>query len=237
MSKLNKEKYKANEEKVADLIAIMKKILHYCKYNNIDNIDSNVNNTEEETKEIICEQKLLTNCDEKSKPILNIPVIIGEKSIEIPIQSKVKLKEWTSQIKSIKSNVKLVDSKVVEIKDKDSSGSSKKGELLIKGILKNNVEYTSIDSVEKNCINGSIKYTSIYIPFKSTVLINFNSSKVDFNKQIYCEVKNMEVVGTNLYNREKSIEKIFIMDKVFKEFEQNIVLKLTLSLIQEQQVK
>lgn len=255
MSKVNRRKYKVNEENVAKLMIIMKKLLHYCKYNNnhidnkesnvintdsivsIDNTDSNVSNTDEETKEIICEQKFVTNCDKKSKPILNVPVIIGGKSIDVPLQSKVTLKEWTSQIKEIKSNVQLVDSKVIKIKSKESNSLSKKGKLFIKGILKNNIEYTSIDNTEKNCINGSIKYTTIYIPFHCTTLINFTSSQVYFNKSIYCDIKDAQVIGSNLYTRKKNINKIFIMDKVFKEFEQKIVLKLTLSLTQEQQIK
>ncbi|MEA4827204.1 DUF7852 domain-containing protein [Clostridium sp. JNZ J1-5] len=173
-----------------------------------------------------------------------VPIVISEKSFCIPLEQTIKLDEYSSEIKRVTSDIYLSENKLLPLQLSDGKINYKRGKLFIKGIVKNNIEYTTIENIKDNSYTGYIKYINVFMPFKCTTFIdynlppNFNYKKEHSpNDSVKCSIKEAEIFGTNKCDNIKSLEKGFKYGKLFNTIYQKVVLKIAVSLTQNQIVK
>lgn len=213
----------------------------------------------EDCKGKVLESITLSNCSSVSKdkfPHYKIPVILSEFTVQIDIESKIKLNEPAIEIKRVKKNVFLTECRLI----------GKTNKLFLKGFIRKNIEYATEKSSSSDAICGDIKHTTVHIPFhciteldglrepeiyanpvsketfywneknmgRDTKEIDFYSEEV-FNEKIYCEL-----IKARIY--EADITKDFqkgsqdSVEHVFHSFIEKEILYLSMKLMQNQQV-
>lgn len=90
--------------------------------------------------------------------LVKVPFIIGDFIVQIDMESKIKLPEPSSEIKRIKKNVFLTQCRFILNTNK----------VFLKGFIRKNIEYATIDCVSKSAVCGEIKYVTVHIPFNCT---------------------------------------------------------------------
>jgi len=98
--------------------------------------------------------------------VAKIPVVIGEREIQIDVEAAFKLDEPFFEIKRIKKNVYLTQCKLLPRSGKIApDGTLISGKLFISGFVRKNIEYATADCVEKEIVSGRIAHTTIDVPF------------------------------------------------------------------------
>jgi len=98
--------------------------------------------------------------------VAKIPVVLGEKEIQIDIEAVFKLKEPFFEIKRIKKNVYLTQCKLLPRSGVIAcDGTLVSGKLFISGFVRKNIEYATADCIEKEIVSGRIAHTTIDVPF------------------------------------------------------------------------
>jgi hypothetical protein len=210
-----------------------------------------------------CYTENIENTNNTQKLILTLPIIIAEKNITIPIESTFKLKNPTLDIKSTKKDVYLTNSTLLPIYEEHNAYSSTNGKLFLEGFIRNKLDFSIAKSSQDNIINLDTESVIIYIPFKCTTLIQYNvppvlsKSKIldpiflyispnfaDINNEyinckvppITCELKGYKLYETHSLLDKTPFNKNFPIEINFNTLKQNIVLNLSLILLQEQDV-
>lgn len=213
----------------------------------------------EECKGKIIESSTLSECH--NKPIhdigyAKIPIVLGEFKVQIDVESKIKLNEKAVEIKRIKKNVFLTQCRLI----------GKTHKLFLKGFVRKNIEYATVDSFSHSAICGDIKHTTVYVPFQCITEVCFNHKpEIEENdgpsEIIYFDEKNMgrDMKQVDFVNEEFFNEKIFCelisakifeadiiedyeklechpIENVFRTFTEKEVIFLKIKLLQKQQV-
>ena len=126
----------------------------------------------------------------KCGPIyVKIPVVLAEVNITIPIEATTKLDKETIEIKRIKKNVYLTQSRLIPFSQDCQPGT---GMLFIAGFIRKNIEYATqtCSTHESPNICGDIRHCTVEVPFNCTTRIKFirepifiensNSSELEF---------------------------------------------------------
>lgn len=150
------------------LLGILKKMQETCCTDNSKD-KNNVNQTN-------------FNTDGKENLILTLPVIIAETNIDIPIESTFILKKPALDINSMKKNVYLTNSILLPIYEKHDDYSLLNGKLFLDGFIRNKLDFSVAKSIHDNIINLDTESIIVYIPFKCTTIIQYNSPLI-FNKE------------------------------------------------------
>lgn len=187
---------------------------------------------------------------------MKIPMVIGEFTVQIDVESKIKLPEPALEVKRIKKNVFLTQCRVI-------AGTKK---VFLKGFIRKNIEYATIDCVTAKAISGDIKHTTVHVPFQCSTEVKcmipeeveadspsqeinyFNEenlgvdmkerdliSEEKFNEKIYCELENSKIYEANLIEDAKKIE-LHPIEHEFQTFIEKEVVYLTLKLLRNQQI-
>lgn len=122
-----------------------------------------------------------TECQCSNTPVLptvipsgafvgKIPVVLAETTVTIPIKSNIKLASKALEIKEINKNVYVTQCHLMETPSGATTGT-----LFLEGFVRKNIQYATIDCVDKNgeTISGGIKHTTVRIPFCCTTTVNF----------------------------------------------------------------
>lgn len=246
------EKYNGEHMSEIDVLKIMLivKILYtYYLHEDLINrkktyeINENENNNDkniilDKTNGVIANEKKYREVD------IELPIIISEKTISIPLEHNMELKDFILEVRGIKNLVYLTDYKVFPLMLPNREINLSQGKIFIEGQLKNTVEYCTVDEISKGSIGGYLRYTTSIIPFNCTALVNFSHSPL-FNKinlegskgKIHCSIKDAQVYISNSFYDFKSISNIYDLGKVFKKINQKIMLKITICLTQRQEIK
>lgn len=185
-----------------------------------------------------------------------IPVVLAEFTVQIDVESKIKLGEEAVEIKRIKKNVFLTQCRLIAGTDK----------LFIKGYVRKNIEYATINCSHEHGTDGDIKYTTQNVPFQCTTAVKFTRepelhpnptpeettyfdkkdmgkdmkeqdlyTKEFFNEKVFCEMIKAKIYEADI---EKDYEKVdgHNTEYVFRSFIEKEVIYLTLKLLQNQQV-
>ncbi|HEY8890675.1 MAG TPA: hypothetical protein VIM70_10505 [Clostridium sp.] len=116
-------------------------------------------------------EKIDTNCFDNL--ISTIPIIIAEKNIDIPIESTFRLKNAALDIKSMKKDIYLTNSRLIPLTEKDDISFAINGKLFLEGFVRNKLDFSVAKGVNDNIINLDTECVIIYIPFKCTTLIKY----------------------------------------------------------------
>ena len=242
---------------MAKLLVILK-ILQHPYYN------ENINKTFKNISPSINHEN--TNNTHFENLISTLPIIIAETNIDIPIESTFRLKNAALDIKSMKKDVYLTNSKLLPMHGKDDVSPSLNGKLFLEGFIRNKLDFSIARGVHDSIINLDTESVIIYIPFKCTTLTKykvlpvFSKRKVlnyipiyvssaclninnDFNEYINCdappincEIKEAKIYETYTLVDKKPFSKDFPIEMEFHTIKENIIINLSLILLQKQDV-
>ena len=224
-------------------------------------------------------KNIITNTNEDF--ISTLPIIIGEKNIDIPIELIFKLKNSALDVKSMKKDVYLTACKLLPLQEKDDISHSLNGKLFLEGFVRNKLDFSIAKSVQNNIINLETECVIIYIPFKCTSLIQYNVPPVlskektldyvpiyissdcedindDYHKNfnaylnkkntqckeyincdieaINCEIKEVKIHETYTLVDKTPFNKDFPIEINFNTIKENIIINLSLTFFQKQDV-
>jgi hypothetical protein len=221
-------------------------------------------NTESSCCRVECEGKIIENdtlneCpsdDVNQMGIAKVPIVIGEFTVQIDVESKIKLPEPALEIKRIKKNVFLTQCRLIALANK----------VFLKGFIRKNIEYATIDCITSKAICGDIKHVTVHVPFQCTTEIKCLRSEVilsippsveikyfeeenlginmkeqdsisseNFNEKIYCELEHSSIYEADIIEDAKLIAGHPI-EHEFQCFIEKEVVYLTLKLLQNQQI-
>ncbi|TDT61294.1 CsxC family protein [Fonticella tunisiensis] len=193
----------------------------------------------------------------KGPVVIKVPVVLSEFTVQIDFESVIKLEEPALEIKRIKKNVYLTQCKLIPKTDK----------LFIRGFIRKNIEYSTVQCADKNGINGEIKHTTVKVPFECVTRVPFmiypkfdprmpqseiemfdpellgrKATEQDFQDfEIFNEEVRCELVYAKICEEDIEEDQTAIKDSpdehTFQILTEKVVLYLKLKLLQDQQVK
>ena len=104
--------------------------------------------------------------------VVKIPVVIAETNITIPVEAIIKLDYPAIEIKRIRKNVYLTQSRVIPFSQDGEFGT---GILFIAGFIRKNIEYATktCSKYGSNNVCGNIRHCTVEVPFNFTTRITF----------------------------------------------------------------
>lgn len=104
--------------------------------------------------------------------VVKIPVVIAETNITIPVEATITLDQRVMEIKRIKKNVFLTQSRLIPFSN-DSRNCT--GILFISGFIRKNIEYATQTCPSDTNVNvcGDIRHCTVQVPFNFTTRITF----------------------------------------------------------------
>lgn len=96
-----------------------------------------------------------------------LPRVLSEFVIQIDSESKIKLNEPTYEIKRIEKQIFLQQCRYIPITNK----------VFIEGYIRKNIEYATKTCSKYNSIAGTIKDTTVHVPFKVYTKVDFCGAK------------------------------------------------------------
>ena len=159
--------------------------------------------------------------------VVKIPVVLAEVNITIPVEAIIKLDEEAIEIKRIRKNVFLTQSRIIPFSQDSRPGT---GILFIAGFVRKNIEYATQTCRTAGTPNicGDIKQCTVEVPFNFTTRITFirqpifvaNStpSELEFftDKNKSCDACADPVIGRNVCDQSFFNTEIF-NEKPFTE--------------------
>ncbi|MBZ9606782.1 hypothetical protein G9F73_002880 [Clostridium estertheticum] len=112
--------------------------------------------------------------------VVKIPVVLAETNITIPVEATITLDQTVMEIKRIKKNVFLTQSRLIPF-SQDSHNCT--GILFIAGFVRKNIEYATQTCPVGTSVNvcGDIRHCTVQVPFNFTTRVNFLRAPV-FNE-------------------------------------------------------
>jgi hypothetical protein len=207
----------------------------------------------------ILEPHTLSQCESEELcklPKYKVPVVISEFSVQIDIESKIKLPEEALELKRIKKNVFLTQCRLIP-------GTKK---VFLKGYVRKNIEYATQSAFGKEGICGDIKHVTVHIPFhcvtelnnmrppkfhistpaKEVIYLNKKSTGRDmkeidfyseewFNEKVYCEMVSTRIYEADIVEEKKEMD-CHPVEHLVDTFTEKEVLILTIKLLQKREV-
>jgi hypothetical protein len=181
--------------------------------------------------------------------ISTLPIILAEVNIDIPIEFTFKLKNPALDIKNMKNDLYLTNSTLLPMNEKhDNSSPTLSGKLFLEGFVRNKLDFSIARSINDNIINLDTECVIVYIPFKGTTKIQYKIPPV-FSKEkvlgeyinsntppITCEIKEYKICETYTLLDKTPFNKDFPIEINFHTIKENIVINLSLTLLQKQDV-
>jgi hypothetical protein len=144
-----------------------------------------------------------------------IPKVLAEFVIQVDSESRIKLNEPAYEIKRIEKQVFLTQCRYIPPTDK----------VFIEGYIRKNIEYATKTCTTKSGIGGSIKDTTVHIPFRVYTQVDFHGNKPQISPNLppmvarYFDDKRM---GKNIREADRSNIEIF-NEPVYCELEWSAV--------------
>ncbi len=178
--------------------------------------------------ESLTEQSFVTPTVIEPGPVLvKIPVILAETNITIPVEATITLEQAAMEIKRIKKNVFLTQSRIIPF-SQDAKPNT--GILFIAGFIRKNIEYATqtCTTTETPNVCGDIRHCTVEVPFNFTTRITFlrppifvkntTPSELEFFTDTLrgCDVCSEPVIGRNCCDQ-SSFSTEFFNEKPFTE--------------------
>ena len=130
--------------------------------------------------------------------VAKIPVVLGEREIQIDVEAVFKLNEPFFEIKRIKKNVYLTQCKLLPRSGVIAAdGTLVSGKLFIGGFVRKNIEYATADCVEKEIVSGRIAHTTIDVPFTAVTEVVYTVPPVVNVRGVQKEIDLLSSCGCN----------------------------------------
>lgn len=178
--------------------------------------------------ESLTEQIAVTPAVIAAGPVfVKIPVVLAETNITIPVEATIKLDHEVMEIKRIKKNVFLTQSRIIPFSQDNRPGT---GILFIAGFVRKNIEYATKDCTKVKTPNfcGDIRHCTVEVPFNFTTRITFlrqpifientTPSELEFFTDTLqsCDICSDPVIGRNPCDQSFSFTEFF-NEKPFTE--------------------
>ncbi|WP_373368717.1 CsxC family protein [Clostridium weizhouense] len=124
--------------------------------------------------EPLTEQTAVTPAIIPAGPVfLKLPVVLAETNITIPVEATITLDQAAIEIKRIKKNVFLTQSRLIPFSSTDATPNT--GILFIAGFIRKNIEYATQTCTATDSPNlcGDIRHCTVEVPFNFTTRITF----------------------------------------------------------------
>ena len=123
-------------------------------------------------------ESITEQCDVTPKVIMHgpvvvkVPVVLAETNITIPVEAIITLDQIATEIKRIKKNVFLTQSRLIPF---SQDGYPHTGILFIEGFIRKNIEYAteSCHSCKGGNSCGDIRHCTVEVPFNFTTRVTF----------------------------------------------------------------
>ena len=132
------------------------------------------------------------NTDYCDTLISTLPIIIAEKNIDIAIESTFRLKNGALDIKNMKKDVYLTNSKLLPLSEIDAISPSLNGKLFLEGFIRNKLDFSISKGVQNNIINLDTECVIIYIPFKCTTVVHY------IVPPVFCKGKSLDDIPIHI---------------------------------------
>ncbi|MDV4152061.1 hypothetical protein R0131_14625 [Clostridium sp. AL.422] len=160
-------------------------------------------------KQSLTEQVAVTpNVIDNGPAVVKIPVVLAEVNVTIPVEATITLDKPAIEIKRIRKNVFLTQSRIIPFSQDSRPGTAI---LFIEGFIRKNIEYAtqSCYSSKTQNICGDIRHCTVEVPFHFSTRITFvrqpqfsentTASELEFftDKRKSCDVCADPVIGRN----------------------------------------
>ncbi|MCY6371997.1 CsxC family protein [Clostridium ganghwense] len=107
--------------------------------------------------------------------VAKIPVVLGEKDIQIDVEAEIEFKEPYYEIKRIKKDIFLTQCKLIpRIGKKQCGRKLKSGKLFLEGFVRKNIEYATACCTSDDAVCGDIKHMTVDVPFRCVTEIEYD---------------------------------------------------------------
>jgi hypothetical protein len=96
-------------------------------------------------------------------PYIKVPVVLGETTVQIDLDSTISFPEPVLEIKQIKKNLKLVQCRLLLPTNK----------LFLKGFVRKNIQYATPKSGGRDFVSSNIHSLTVDVPFQVVTRIDF----------------------------------------------------------------
>lgn len=188
--------------------------------------------------------------------VVKIPVVLSDVEIQVDVEAEIRLEDAALDVKTIDKHIYLTQCKLIPHTNK----------LFIAGYVQKNIQYSSIDCVDKISISGKIQHTTVNVPFKCATEIKLSKRPIygkDYkdkqstlnenmfgkdNKEdswfhysklsepVYCELEYAKIMETDIYDPKYPIPNTIKDEKPFKELIEKMVIFIRLKVLQNQPV-
>jgi len=144
-----------------------------------------------------------------------IPKVLAEFTIQIDSESKIKLNEPAYEIKRIEKQVFLTQCRYIPPTNK----------VFIEGYIRKNIEYAAKTCSKGSAISGTIKDTTVHVPFKAYTKVDFDGNFPQIIPNPPAEVAryfDAKRMGKNIREADRSNIEIF-NEPVYCELEWSAV--------------
>ncbi|VYT96505.1 hypothetical protein [Clostridium tertium] len=119
---------------------------------------------------------------------VKVPVVLAELNVTIPVEATITLDRAVMEIKRIKKNVFLTQSRIIPFSQDGKPGT---GILFIAGFIRKNIEYATqtCSTVGSPNICGDIRHCTVEVPFNFTTRITFIREPIFDENTIPSEVE------------------------------------------------
>ena len=98
--------------------------------------------------------------------VAKIPVVLAELAVRFNVTSLINLPEPAMEIKNIKKRIKVTQCMLIQ--DTDI--------LFIKGFVRKNIDFATIDCSNHHEMCGDIRHCTVDVPFECTTVVKFNGA-------------------------------------------------------------
>jgi len=158
---------------------------------------------------------------------VKIPVVLAEVNVTIPVEATITLDQVAREIKRIKKNVFLTQSRIIPFSQDNRPGT---GILFIAGFIRKNIEYATQSCMTAGSANfcGDIRHCTVEVPFSFTTRVTFlrppvfaentTPSELEFftDKLHGCDACADPVIGRNTCDQSSFFTEVF-NEKPFTE--------------------
>jgi len=158
---------------------------------------------------------------------VKIPVVLAEVNVTIPVEATITLDQVAREIKRIKKNVFLTQSRIIPFSQDNRPGT---GILFIAGFIRKNIEYATQSCMTAGSANfcGDIRHCTVEVPFSFTTRVTFlrppvfaentTPSELEFftDKLQGCDACADPVIGRNTCDQSSFFTEVF-NEKPFTE--------------------
>lgn len=192
--------------------------------------------------------------------IAKVPVVLAERTVQVDIESKIKLEFPAIEIKRIRKELFLTQCKLLP----------RVGKLYLSGFIRKNIEYATANKCcSDECVSGDIRHTTCKVPFdcvteipyvlgakpifktnvEPTLIQTFSPKLMGadpceqdfesvqfFNEKIFCELVSAKFNEIDICFEDKKYYKDYDGEFEFQKFTEKVTVFITFKLLQNQQV-